>query len=115
MVNVGIDMLEIARMERALERRPRLALRLFTQHEREVCGARTSPAQHLAARFCAKEAVIKALRLQSSPWQEMEVRADQDGGPTVHLTGSLAAHDGAVAISLSHSDSMAGAVAVVCA
>ena len=102
-------------MESAVARPSRFALRLFMQHAREVFGARNSPAQQLAARLCAKEAVIKALRLQSSPWQEMEVRADQDGGPTVHLTGSLAAHDGAVAISLSHSDSMAGAVAVVCA
>lgn len=110
-----MDLLEIARLERALERRPRLALRLFTEQERETCAMRARPAQHLAARFCAKEAVIKALRLQVSPWQEIEVRTGESGAPTVHLTGSLAAHDGAVAVSLTHSGPMAGAVALVSA
>jgi len=111
-VTVGIDMLEIARLERALERRPRLALRLFTEHERETCAGRARPGQHLAARFCAKEAVIKALRLQTSPWQEIEVRSDQHGVPAIRLSGALAAQDGTIAISLTHSGPMAGAVAV---
>lgn len=100
-------------MERALERRPRLALRLFTDHERAVCAARARPAQHLAARFCAKEAVIKALQLSVSPWQEIEVRTDARGVPSIVLSGSLAAHDGTVAISLTHDGPTAGAVAVV--
>ena len=58
---IGIDLLEIERLERALERRPRLALRLFTDAEREYAQARARPGQHLAARFCAKEAVYKAV------------------------------------------------------
>ena len=60
---IGLDLLEIERFERALERRPRLADRLFTVAEREYAAARARPAQHLAARFCAKEAVAKALAL----------------------------------------------------
>ena len=64
MTGVGIDLLEIDRLERALERRPRLAERLFTDGERAYAAARGRPAQHLAARFCAKEAVAKALALR---------------------------------------------------
>src|SRR5207302_8210029 len=63
--SVGIDLLEIERLERALERRPRLADRLFTDEERAYAGARARPGQHLAARFCAKEAVAKALGLEA--------------------------------------------------
>ena len=62
---VGIDLLEIDRLERALARRPRLAERLFTDGERAYAAARARPGQHLAARFCAKEAVAKALRLSA--------------------------------------------------
>ena len=54
---IGIDLLEIERLERALERRPRLAERLFTARERAYAEGKGRPAQHLAARFCAKEAV----------------------------------------------------------
>ena len=63
MTGLGLDLLEIERLERALERRPRLAERLFTDAERAYAAARARPAQHLAARFCAKEAVAKALAL----------------------------------------------------
>ena len=56
-----LDLLEIDRLERALARRPRLAERLFTDAERAYAAAQARPAQHLAARFCAKEAVSKAL------------------------------------------------------
>ena len=57
MAGVGLDLLEIARLERALERRPGLAERLFSEAERAYAAARARPGQHLAARFCAKEAV----------------------------------------------------------
>ena len=64
MTGIGIDLLEIDRLERALARRPRLAERLFTDAELDYAAARARPAQHLAARFCAKEAVAKALGLE---------------------------------------------------
>ena len=60
---VGIDLLEIERMERALARHPRLADRLFTGAEQTYAAAKARPARHLAARFAAKEAVVKALGL----------------------------------------------------
>jgi holo-[acyl-carrier protein] synthase len=110
-VTVGIDLLEIARLERALERRPRLADRLFTAGEQAYAASRARPAQHLAARFCAKEAVAKALRLEGWSPRDVEVVSGPDGAPEVVLHGPLADR-GPVAISLTHERGMAGAVAV---
>ena len=58
---IGVDMLEIARMERVIERRPSFLKRVFTKEERAYCGRRARPAEHYAARFAAREAVLKAL------------------------------------------------------
>ena len=110
MAGVGIDLLEIDRLERALARRPGLAGRFFTPGEREYAVARARPAQHLAARFCAKEAVAKALALQAWSWQDIEVVSGAGGAPSVRLHGALASA-GPVAISLTHTGSLAGAVA----
>ncbi|MEZ5121226.1 MAG: holo-ACP synthase [Solirubrobacterales bacterium] len=109
---IGLDLLEIDRLERALERRPRLAERLFTDAERAYAAAKARPAQHLAARFCAKEAVAKALRLQAWSWQDIEVVPGDDGA-RIRLRGALAALDADVDVSLTHSRGMAGAVALV--
>jgi holo-[acyl-carrier protein] synthase len=106
-MGVGIDLLEIERLERAIARRPRLAERLFTDAEREYAASRARPGQHLAARFCAKEAVAKALRLTAWSWRDIEVLE----GPRLVLHGALAGHD--VELSLTHTRGMAGAVAVV--
>ena len=75
MSGVGIDLLDVARFERALERRPRLAERLFTDAEREYAAGRARPVMHLAARFCAKEAVAKALGLTAWSFRDVEVVA----------------------------------------
>ena len=75
MSGVGIDLLEVERLERALERRPRLAERLFTDAEREYAAGRARPGMHLAARFCAKEAVAKALGLTGWSFRDVEVVA----------------------------------------
>jgi holo-[acyl-carrier protein] synthase len=113
---VGIDLLEIDRLERALERRPALADRLFTDAERAYAAARARPAQHLAARFCAKEAVAKALGLRSWSFSDVEVLAS-DGPPQVRLHGAAAARAAAlgvqVSLSLSHTRRDAAAVAIV--
>jgi holo-[acyl-carrier protein] synthase len=109
---LGLDLLEIDRLERALERRPGLAERLFTDGERAYAAARRRPAQHLAARFCAKEAVAKALGLEAWSWRDIEVVSD-GGKPQVLLHGPLAVHNGKVRISLTHSRGTAAAVAIV--
>ncbi|HEX2161641.1 MAG TPA: holo-ACP synthase, partial [Thermoleophilaceae bacterium] len=87
---IGIDLLEIARLERAVQRRPRLADRLFTPAERQYAAGKARPAQHLAARFCAKEAVAKALALNAWAFSDIEVVAT-DAAPRVRLGGSAAA------------------------
>ena len=114
MGGVGLDLLEIERLERALARRPRLAERLFTDGERAYAAGKARPSQHLAARFCAKEAVAKALGLEAWSWRDIEVVvADGGGPPRVVLHGALAARDVEVDVSLTHSRGTAGAVAVI--
>ena len=111
MSGVGIDLLEIERLERALARRPRLEARLFTPAERAYAAARARPAQHLAARFCAKEAVAKALHLEAWSPRDVEVVVGAGGAPEIVLHGPLAGR-GPVAVSLTHERGMAGAVAI---
>lgn len=112
---LGIDLLEIERLERALARRPRLAERLFTPGEREYAAARARPGEHLAARFCAKEAVAKALGLTAWNFRDVEVVSD-GGAPSVSLHGTAAERAETlgvvVHISLTHTTRDAGAVAV---
>ncbi len=110
---VGIDLLEIDRLERALERHPRLAARVFTEAERDYAAARARPARRLAARFAAKEAVVKALGLSNGfGLREVEVIAGEP--PAVRLFGRAAdvAADKSVKISLTHSRDFAAAVAI---
>lgn len=109
---VGIDLLEIDRLERALERHPRLAERVFTAAEREYAAARARPGRHLAARFAAKEAVVKALGLRGFGLREIEIVAGEP--PTVRLCGRAAeaAGERRIDISLTHSRDNAAAVAV---
>jgi holo-[acyl-carrier protein] synthase len=112
---VGIDLLEIERLERAMARRPRLAERLFTDDERAYADGRARPGQHLAARFCAKEAVAKALGLEAWSFRDVEVVSGL-GAPTVRLHGAAAARAAqlgvAVSVSLTHTTTEAGAVAI---
>ena len=112
---VGLDLLDIDRFERVLERRPRLAERLFTEAELAYAGRRARPGQHLAARFCAKEAVAKALGLAGWSFTDVEVLAG-GGPPTVRLSGVAARRAAELGlehrISLTHTDTTAGAVAV---
>jgi holo-[acyl-carrier protein] synthase len=113
---IGIDLLDVARFERALERRPRLAERVFTDAEREYSAGRARPGMHLAARFCAKEAAAKALGLTIWSFRDVEVVAT-GAAPELRLSGSVAARaaelGGELAISLTHTDDVAGAVAIL--
>lgn len=122
-IGVGIDLVDRARVVRLLESKGDQALtRFFTDAERVYLASRPDPTGHAAARIAAKEAVYKAL--QSLPgargvgWREIEVTRDGDGRPAIVLHGlaaRLADQAGGlrVEISLSHSDSTAGAVAIL--
>ena len=112
-VGLGIDLLEIDRLERALARWPRLGERLFTPAEREYAATRARPAQHLAARFCAKEAVAKSLALEG--WSFVDVEVVPGSPPSVRLLGRAERRarelNAAVRVSLTHARGTAGAVA----
>jgi holo-[acyl-carrier protein] synthase len=114
---VGLDLLEIDRLERALARRPQLASRLFTDGECAHAAARRRPARHLAARFCAKEAVAKALELSAWSPRDVEVIGGGEEPPGVRLYGAAARRADElgveVRISLTHSRTQAAAVAVL--
>ena len=113
---IGIDLLEIERLEDALARRPSLAQRLFTVSERDYAAARARPGQHLAARFCAKEAVAKALGMTAWSFTDVEVISDEDGVPRVALHGSVAQRAAEMGVeltvSLTHGRTQAAAVAL---
>ncbi len=113
--SVGIDLLEIERLERALDRRPGLAQRLFSDAERAYAASRARPGQHLAARFCAKEAVAKALGMAAWDFRDVEV-VSQGGPPEVALHGAVAQRAAdlgvEIQVSLTHTRSQAAAVAI---
>jgi holo-[acyl-carrier protein] synthase len=112
---IGIDLLEIERLERALDRHPRLAERLFTESELRYANARRRPGRHLAARFAAKEAVVKALGLNGFGLREIEVCAGRPPRLKLHGTAAAAAAESGarVEVSLTHSRDFAAAVALV--
>jgi holo-[acyl-carrier protein] synthase len=111
---VGVDVLEIDRLERALERHPRLADRVFSADELSYARERRRPGRHLAARFCAKEAAIKALGVSPLGLRDVEVVAGAP--PRLRLAGRAARaareRDIELDVSLSHSREIAVAVVV---
>ena len=113
---IGIDLIEIERLERAVARRPGLLQRLFSEAEIGACATRARPGRHLAARFAAKEAALKALGIGGLRAREVEVAGGSDRPPrhVLHETvAAEAARQGVeLAVSLSHSRELATAVVV---
>lgn len=93
-IGIGIDVVEIARIRRLMERwQDRFLQRVFTEAELAYALRRHDPAQHLAARFAAKEATLKALGTGLSMgvrWREMEVRRGPGQPPRLALSGRTA-------------------------
>ena len=120
LAGIGVDIVDIARMERVLERTPRFAQRVFTEDERAYCDSTGRPAAHYACRFAAREAVVKALGCGFSRgvrFDDVSVAQDASGRPRALLRGraaEIAAEQGVldVAISLSFTREMAVANAV---
>jgi len=112
-VGVGIDVVDIERFARTLERTPAMRERLFTSLELERSVA------SLAARFAAKEALAKALGAPAGlHWVDAEVRTDETGRPSLTLTGSVARRADELGVvhthvSLSHDAGIASAVVVL--
>jgi len=122
-VAIGIDMVEIARVERLLASKGDHALRkLFTDAERAYATSRPHPALHFAARVAAKEAAYKALRgthpSRAIGWRELEVILAADGSPSLLLHGGAARRAVELVVtrlhlSLTHTANSAAAVVVL--
>jgi holo-[acyl-carrier protein] synthase len=115
-MQIGLDLIELARIERAL-RRENFRERVYTDAERVYCDSRANPLQSYAGRFAAKEAIGKALGCGVHfTWREIEVVGRPK--PRVTLSGRTAAFAERlrvveIDVSLTHSRELAAAVAVV--
>lgn len=117
MKGVGIDAVDVERFRNMLERRPRLAERLFTQHELDQLAHRKDPAASLAARFAVREATMKALGVGLGAFDFHDVWIDNapSGAPQLQVTGrarELATSAGVSSwhVSISHTETVAMAV-----
>jgi holo-[acyl-carrier protein] synthase len=119
LVGLGVDIIEVPRIKKALNRwGERFLKRVFTPDERRYSLRKAFPEQSLAARFAAKEAVMKALGTGLSggiAWTDVEIVNTPRGKPEVRLRGKIASRVGEkkVQISLSHTKEYAVAFAVI--
>ena len=119
MIGIGTDLVELDRFRTALTRTPCIVDRLFTDDERAYAQLRHDPTERFAARFAAKEAVLKAMGagIGECAFREIEVMRAESGAPSVRLHGkaaSLAADRGVGEwrLTLTHTASLAQAIAV---
>ena len=119
MIGIGVDVVEIERFRRSLERTPTMRARLFTAVELEYVAAKADPVPSLAARFAAREAVMKTLGLGLGAFgfHEVWVERAPSGAPSLAITGraaELATSAGVTRwhLSLTHSDLVAVAYVV---
>ncbi len=119
-IGIGLDVLQVSRLRRAMERHPRLLRRVFTERERATCARKADPAVSLAARFCAKEAAMKALGTGwggGVGWRDLEVAGGAGRPPRLELHGlaarRFATMGGRLAlVSLTHERELAAAVVI---
>lgn len=122
-VGLGVDIVEVGRMRKILDRTPSFARKVFTEAEQAYCNSKANPATHYAARFAAKEAVCKALGtgilVDGMQMTDVEVVRDHRGKPAVALHGrakEIAEEQGVLDVPLSltytHSVAVANAVAI---
>ncbi len=91
-VGIGIDLVKIDRIDKAVRNHTGFLEKVFTNQESEYCTRQKFPAQHFAARFAAKEAVLKAIGTGWSAgvkWTDMEVLHGDGGGPIVNVSGRV--------------------------
>ncbi len=119
---VGTDIVAVARIAALIRDRGTAFLeRTFTAREIDYCSSKAMPSRHFAARFAAKEAVVKALPMAWDgplPWRSIEIVNDLRGAPSASLSGALLnaatrAGVGEIRVSLSHCDEYAVAIALV--
>jgi holo-[acyl-carrier protein] synthase len=113
-VAIGADLVDIDRMRDVIARQPGFATRVFTADERAYCDKRNDPAERYAARFAAKEAVLKVLGtgLGGADFSDIEVVRLESGKPELRISGRAADKAaelgiGGWLITMSHSDHVA--------
>ena len=119
-VRVGLDAVGVERLRRLVEGDARRQETLFTESELAYCRGKRRCYEHMAARFAAKEAVLKAFGTgisQRMRWTDVEVTNEASGRPTVRLDGAVAAFAerhglSDLDVSLSHTEGLALAHAV---
>ncbi len=121
-VGLGVDIVEIERMARIIERSPAFTEKVYSAAERAYCDGHAHPEVHYATRFAAKEAVLKALGTGFSEgisWLDVEVRRTSKGRPYVVLTGrarevarEMGVREIPISLSYTHTDAVACAMAI---
>ncbi len=120
MPGIGVDVVDVDRMQFALERTPRIRQRLFTEDEIAYCEKFRFAERHYAGRWAAKEAVTKALGCGLIQWNGVEVMRKPRQAPTVRIFGKIeefarmvGVREEEISISITHSELSAVAVAVI--
>jgi holo-[acyl-carrier protein] synthase len=113
-LGIGIDLVEVGRIERAIARHEEFVSRIFSMRERRRCEDCARPARRYAACFAAKEAASKALGtgVRGFAWQDVEMLSDDNGRPYLVLSGraeELARSQGvkSMQVSISHTRELA--------
>ncbi len=116
-LGLGVDLADIDRVGRVLEKYPRFAERCFTEHEREYAFRFANPERRLAARFAGKEAVMKSMGTgwRRIRWKDIEITGG--GKPTVRMSGNAARRAGMlgvteVLVTITHTDTDALVMAI---
>ncbi len=117
---VGVDVVDVERMQFALDRTPRIRQRLFTEAEIAYCEKFRFAERHYAGRWAAKEAVTKALGCGLIQWNGVEVMRKPRQAPTVRIFGKIekfasmvGVREEEISISITHSELSAVAVAII--
>jgi holo-[acyl-carrier protein] synthase len=119
-LGLGIDIIEIARVKKSIDKYGNKFLKkVFTKEEIKYCEAKFNKYQHYAARFAAKEAVYKALASgwkEGLRWKDIEIQNDASGMPSINPKGKLKSFlkkDTQLRISISHADNYVTSVAII--
>lgn len=117
-LGIGNDIVEVERIRKSYERHGyRFLTKLFSTQEQDYCLKHKDPVPHLAGRFAAKEAIVKALGTgfgEHASWLDMEIINDSMGKPCVHLSETMAAKikNTTILVSISHCELYVTAMAI---
>ncbi len=114
-LEIGIDNVDISRFQQDILSNSRILKKIFTEKEIRYCKSKLHPAQHYGVRFAGKEAVVKAFLCYGIriPLNKIEILNRKNGIPFVTILDKNAGNF-EIKISLSHSNTIAAAIAVVC-